>query len=210
MGFYKKVKRIIDFFMSGLLIALLFPVFIFISIFILLFMGTPVFFRQKRIGCNNKEFEMLKFRTMHSVKSAILTDVERITKLGRLLRITRIDELPQLLNIFFGEMSFLGPRPLLPEYLPYYTEEELSRHKVRPGLSGLSQVLFSYPSWEEQFKYDIEYVKGLSLSLDIKIFLKTIKKVLTPSNKLITGVPERERFDVYRKNQSFSDKNARI
>jgi lipopolysaccharide/colanic/teichoic acid biosynthesis glycosyltransferase len=210
MGFYKKVKRIIDFFMSGLLIALLFPVFIFISIFILLFMGTPVFFRQKRIGCNNKEFEMLKFRTMHSVKSAILTDVERITKLGRLLRITRIDELPQLFNIFFGEMSFLGPRPLLPEYLPFYTEEELSRHKVRPGLSGLSQVLFSYPSWEEQFKYDIEYVKGLSLSLDIKIFLKTIKKVLTPSNKLITGVPERERFDVYRKNQSFSDKNAQI
>lgn len=173
-------------------------------------MGSPVFFRQKRTGQDNKTFELLKFRTMRPETGNKMTDNERITKLGRFLRITRIDELPQLINIIKGEMSFLGPRPLLPEYLPYYTEEELCRHKVRPGLSGLSQVLFSYPSWEKQFKYDIEYVKGLSLSLDIKILLKTIKKVLTPSNKLITGVPERERFDVYRKNQFFSDKNAQI
>lgn len=125
-------------------------------------------------------------------------DYKRITPFGRMLRIARIDELPQLLNILKGDMSFIGPRPLLPEYLPYYAENELQRHNVRPGLSGLSQVSGSYPSWEEQFENDIYYVTHLSLKMDITVLIKTFKKVLFPTQKLISGKQGRVRFDVYR------------
>lgn len=165
-------------------------------------MGRPVLFRQKRIGLHNTEFEIIKYRTMRIKLQDQATDSERITKLGRLLRVSRIDEFPQLFNILSGEMSFIGPRPLLPEYLPYYTKQELRRHEVRPGLSGLSQISGSYLIWEDQFKLDIDYIENLKAKTDLRILIKTVKKVLTPSKKLVTGNSERTRFDIHRMKQT--------
>lgn len=195
---YKKFKRCSDFVISLFLLIILIPVFIVVPVLILITMGFPVFFKQERIGFNNKVFQIYKFRTMQAKTQNINTDSKRITWFGKILRISRIDEFPQLLNILKGEMSFIGPRPLLPEYLPYYTKEELRRHEIRPGLSGLSQVSFSYPDWETQFKLDVQYLDNLCFILDLIILLKTIKKIFTPSKKLITGNAGREKFDVYR------------
>ncbi len=187
--------------MSGLLILLLSPVFLITPILILVSMGAPVLFKQQRIGLNNREFKIYKFRTMKNKSDKYSSDSERITKFGRFLRISRVDEFPQLINILKGDMSFIGPRPLIPEYLPYYSSDELIRHQVRPGLSGLSQVSASYPVWEEQFAYDVSYVTRLSLKLDISILFKTAAKIVTPTKKLISGNAERIRFDVYRMEQ---------
>ena len=195
---YKKFKRCSDFVISLFLLIILIPVFIVVPVLILITMGFPVFFKQERIGFNNKVFQIYKFRTMQAKTQNINTDSKRITWFGKILRISRIDEFPQLLNILKGEMSFIGPRPLLPEYLPYYTKEELRRHEIRPGLSGLSQVSYSYPDWETQFKLDVQYLDNLCFILDLIILLKTIKKIFTPSKKLITGNAGREKFDVYR------------
>lgn len=198
---YNKLKRGIDIVMSALLILVLSPVFLITPLFILLTMGAPVLFKQQRIGLGNREFEIYKFRTMHNRSEKHFTDSQRITKLGRILRITRVDEFPQLFNILKGHMSFIGPRPLLPDYLPHYTSVELRRHDVRPGLSGLSQVSGSYPAWEEQFAYDVTYVDQLSLKLDLTILFKTVAKIATPTRKLISGNAERMRFDKYRLEQ---------
>jgi lipopolysaccharide/colanic/teichoic acid biosynthesis glycosyltransferase len=198
---YRYFKRIIDILFSFLMIIILIPVLIIISLCIVIIMGRPVLFRQKRIGLHNREFEIIKYRTMRIKSHPHATDTERITKLGRFLRVSRIDEFPQLFNILFGEMSFIGPRPLLPDYLPYYTKEELLRHQVRPGLSGLSQVSGSYLKWEDQFKLDLEYIQNLTAKTDLKILIKTVKKVLNPSKKLVTGNSERSRFDIHRMRQ---------
>jgi undecaprenyl phosphate N,N'-diacetylbacillosamine 1-phosphate transferase len=198
---YWHFKRFADVLFSSLLIIILIPVWIIISLCIAMIMGRPVIFRQKRIGLHNKEFEIIKYRTMRIKTRAHETDSERITKLGRFLRVSRIDEFPQLFNILFGEMSFIGPRPLLPEYLPFYTKEELLRHEVRPGLSGLSQISGSYLIWEDQFKLDLEYIENLTAKTDLKIVIKTVKKVLNPSKKLVTGNSERSRFDIHRMRQ---------
>jgi len=187
--------------MSAVLILLLSPVFLIAPLFILISMGAPVLFKQQRIGLNNQEFEIYKFRSMRNKSEKYSTDSQRITKFGRFLRISRVDEFPQLINILKGDMSFIGPRPLIPEYLPYYTADELSRHHVRPGLSGLSQVSASYPAWEEQFAYDVTYVNRLSLKMDISILFKTAAKIATPTKKLISGNAERMRFDLYRMEQ---------
>lgn len=165
-------------------------------------MGGSVLFKQKRIGLNNKPFTIYKFRTMKEKDASNVLDFQRITSLGRILRVTRIDELPQLFNILNGDMSFIGPRPLIPEYLPFYTEDEIKRHDVRPGLSGLSQVSGSYPKWEDQFNNDILYVDNMSFLLDLRILFKTARKILLPSKKLITGKAGRLRFDLYRNNQT--------
>lgn len=196
---YKTIKRFLDISFSLLLIVLLSPIFILTIALVIIFMGMPVFFTQQRVGFKNKEFRIFKFRTMKLYDENRSKDFERITRFGRFLRVTRIDELPQLVNILKGDMSFIGPRPLLPEYLPYYTKIELCRHKVRPGLSGLSQISASYPTWETQFEYDVEYVDNMSFMLDFHILLKTIRKVLMPSKSLRSGVAGREKFDVYRK-----------
>lgn len=166
-------------------------------------MGYPVIFRQRRIGKDNQAFTILKFRTMRNKSDKYHSDSERITWIGRFLRLFRLDELPQLFNILIGDMSFIGPRPLIPEYLPYYTEKEILRHNVRPGLSGYSQVKsLNYPDWEEQFSYDLYYVKNISFRLDILILLKTIEKIIRPSTMATTGIAEgRPNFDVYRMNQ---------
>lgn len=143
----------------------------------------PVFFKQERPGLNGKIFTVYKFRTMSvktcDVSGRELSDFERMSKIGRLLRKTSIDELPQLVNIIRGEMSFIGPRPLLKEYLTLYTDEQMRRHEVRPGISGWAQVNGRNTlTWEEKFRYDIEYVERLSLSMDVRIFFMTIRNVL--------------------------------
>ena len=190
-----------DIFFASILIIILSPFFIVVPLLIKMLMGGSALFTQIRIGLNNEPFKIYKFRTMKEANGNNITDSQRITWLGRVLRVTRIDEFPQLFNILLGDMSFIGPRPLLPDYLPYYTKNELRRHEVKPGLSGLIPVSASYPEWEKQFESDIYYVENISFKLDLAILLRTFTKILFPSKKLISGEAGRTKFDVYRQNQ---------
>ena len=202
LDIYKWIKRISDFLLSLVLIILLSPFLILIWVSILLEMGSPVLYKQERIGLNNKSFVIYKFRSMDHKSEKKQTDEQRIRLFGKLLRQFRMDELPQLFNILNGKMSFIGPRPLLPDYLPYYNEIEIRRHEVKPGLSGYSQVSsLNYLEWEDQFKLDLYYVDNISLKLDAIILLKTVAKILRPSKMVQTGYAGRTRFDVYRKKQ---------
>lgn len=185
---YKKyIKRVLDFSFALFFLILSVP-FIFIGyILIKLDSKGSAFFTQTRIGKDCKEFKIYKLRTMkletHAKDGRKLKDRERVTKSGKIIRKFSIDELPQLLNILKGDMSFVGPRPLLVRYLPYYTEEEIRRHDVLPGITGLAQINGrSNLQWEERFQYDLEYVEKLSFKLDVKILLKTIQKVFGGSN----------------------------
>jgi lipopolysaccharide/colanic/teichoic acid biosynthesis glycosyltransferase len=166
----------------------------------------PVLFRQKRPGKDAKIFEIYKFRTMKvetERDGRKLSDMERMTKAGSVLRKTSIDELPQLFNIIKGEMSFIGPRPLLVEYLKYYTEEEMRRHEVRPGISGLAQVNGrNNLQWEERFKYDIKYVNNLSIKIDTIIFFKTLEKIFKHENIKVRGTTNIKDFHIYRQEQN--------
>jgi undecaprenyl phosphate N,N'-diacetylbacillosamine 1-phosphate transferase len=199
---YKWIKQILDFVFSFSLIMLLSPIFILVSLGILIAMGAPVLYKQERIGLDNRSFVIYKFRSMDHKSEIKQTDEQRINYFGKLLRQFRIDELPQLFNILLGKMSFIGPRPLLPDYLPYYTEFEIRRHEVKPGLSGYSQVSsLNYIEWEDQFKLDVYYVDNISLKLDAIIFYKTMAKVIRPSNMIRTGYVGRTRFDAHRKKQ---------
>lgn len=201
-GLYKLIKQIMDFALSFSLIILLSPLFILVWLSILLEMGSPVLYKQERIGLNNKSFVIYKFRSMDHKSEKKQTDEQRIRLFGKLLRQFRIDELPQLFNILIGKMSFIGPRPLLPDYLPYYNEIEIRRHEVKPGLSGYSQVSsLNYLEWEDQFKLDVYYVDNISLKLDAIILFKTVAKILRPSKMVQTGYAGRTRFDVHRKKQ---------
>ena len=184
---YKKfVKRVLDFSLALLAIIILSPVYIIISILVLIFMGWPILFKQPRPGKNEKIFNMYKFRTMTNKKDKdgnLLPDDQRLPKFGKFLRKTSLDELPEIFLILIGKMSIVGPRPLVVQYLPYYTEEEHHRHDVRPGLTGLAQVNGRNAlSWQEKFSYDLEYVNNISLGLDIKIFIKTFLVVLKRSD----------------------------
>ncbi len=180
--FYLKLKYFFDLFFAicGLIITS--PLIIIISILIKIKLGSPIFFLQKRPGFKEKVFYIIKFRTMNNKKDdfgKLLNDDIRLTRFGRWLRETSIDEIPTLINIIKGEMSFVGPRPLLHEYLSFYSDEERKRHDVKPGLTGLAQVNGrNNISWEKKFEYDILYVNNLSLILDLKIFLLTIFKVI--------------------------------
>lgn len=175
-------KRFFDFVFSAALIVLLSPVFFAVWLLIRLKMGSPAIFKQARPGRDEKIFYIMKFRTMDNAKDSfgtLLPDEARLTPLGKFLRKTSLDEIPQLLNVFKGEMSFIGPRPLLPQYLPYYTEEEKLRHSVRPGISGLAQVSGrNCISWDEKLAFDVKYVKNVSFLSDLKIAVLTVKKVL--------------------------------
>lgn len=180
---YKKFfKRFLDILISSLAIIVLLPVYIIISILVLIFMGWPIIFKQPRPGYKEKIFNMYKFRTMTNKKDKkgnLLPDKDRLTKFGIFLRKTSLDELPELFTILFGKMSFIGPRPLLVEYLPYYTKEEHHRHDVRPGLTGLAQSSGrNLVSWDERFKLDIKYTKNITFIGDVKIIINTIKTVL--------------------------------
>jgi lipopolysaccharide/colanic/teichoic acid biosynthesis glycosyltransferase len=176
------LKRLIDICISIFALIILSPLFCVVSLLIFLSMGKPIFYKQQRPGWNAKPFILLKFRTMNfstDINNNLLPSAKRITRLGKLLRRTSIDELPELINIIKGDMSLIGPRPLLVKYLPFYSEEEKKRHAVRPGLTGLAQIKGRNAiSWPEKFKYDVYYVNNLSFGLDIKIMLVTIIKVL--------------------------------
>ena len=172
------VKRALDVLFACIFLFLLFPVFLITSLLIRLKLGAPVIFSQPRGGFGGREFMILKFRTMTDKRDSagkLLPDSERLTHFGRFLRRTSIDELPQLVNILRGEMSFVGPRPHLAEFLPYYTDEENLRHTVRPGLTGLAQVSGrnSLP-WKKRFELDAEYARNVSFSIDAKIVFLTI------------------------------------
>lgn len=196
------LKRLLDIIFSTTLIILLSPLLMLVGVLIWIKMGTPVIFRQIRIGKNNKEFTIMKFRTMSNKSEGINTDSQRLTKLGAFLRKLSIDEFPQLFNIFKGDMSFIGPRPLLKKYIPYYNDREIKRHEVRPGMTSLAGVKGrSFLTWEEQFEYDVEYVENLTLKMDLLIFIKTIPKVLGSKDMMVVGRKDIESFDIHRKNQ---------
>lgn len=179
----KFLKRAIDFILSLCTMVVLSPLLVILTILGAIFMGGNPFFCQERTGKNEKIFKLIKFRSMDNRKDKdgnLLPDNVRLNKYGRILRSTSLDELPELINILKGEMSIVGPRPLVTIYLPYYTKREHHRHDVRPGLTGLAQVNGRNSiSWESKFRYDLEYIKTLSFANDVKIVLKTVKKVFT-------------------------------
>jgi len=176
------LKRLFDIFASALGLLLLFPVIAVVAWQISRKLGSPVLFRQVRPGLNGRPFEMIKFRTMRDALDAEgnqLPDSERMTPFGRFLRASSLDELPELWNVLKGDMSLVGPRPLLMDYLPLYSAEQYRRHEVRPGVSGWAQVNGRNAlSWEEKFKLDVWYVDNRSFRLDLKIILLTLKKVI--------------------------------
>lgn len=204
-GSYEKyVKRPLDLILSASALIVLFPLLV-ILLFIGAYMmkGNP-FFIQKRPGRHEIIFSLIKFRTMSNEKDEngnLLPDELRLNSYGKFLRSTSLDELPELFNILRGEMSIIGPRPLVPQYLPYYTEEERRRHDVRPGLSGLAQVNGRNAlSWEDRFAYDVAYVNDITFMGDVRILWKTVKKVLGREDVVVRGTAESlQDFDVERK-----------
>lgn len=170
-------KRLVDLALSIFLLLLLLPLLLILTIVVWLSFGRAPFFIQKRPGCDEKLFSIIKFRTMTercNSSGQLLPDHLRVTPLGKFLRKQSLDELPQLINIVKGEMSFVGPRPLLPDYLPLYNSEQRKRHLVRPGLTGLAQVSGrNRLSWEEKFDLDIQYINTMSLLLDLKVLYRT-------------------------------------
>ena len=175
-------KRLIDFLASLTLLVLLSPVLLLISVLLFFANSGKVFFVQRRPGKHEKIFSIVKFKTMNDKKDAdgnLLPDRDRLTTVGRIIRKTSLDEVPQLFNVFKGDMSLIGPRPLLPKYLPYYTDRERKRHSVLPGITGLAQVSGrNLLNWDQRLQKDAEYVEQLSFGLDMKIFFQTIINVI--------------------------------
>lgn len=202
---YKYIKRFLDCILALCLLIGAWPFMIIAAILIRIDLGSPIIFKQQRIGKNNEVFTIYKFRTMRDdmdKNGNDLPDSERLTKLGKLFRKMSVDELPQLFNILKGDMSFIGPRPLVPQYLPYYNEEEIRRHDVTPGISGLAQINGRNGlNWEERFKLDVEYVDNMSFKLDLKIFFKTIEKVLGAKDVGVRGTGVVMDFDKFRIDQ---------
>lgn len=202
-GLYEKyIKRSLDVFLATLAIIILSPVLLVTAILVRFKLGSPVLFTQERPGLDGKIFKLYKFRSMTDKKDRdgkLLPDDERLTSFGRTLRSTSFDELPELFNIVKGDMAIIGPRPLLVEYLPYYTEEEQHRHDVRPGLSGLAQVHGrNVISWEEKFAWDLRYVKKITFWGDVTIVLQTVVKTLKRSDILVGKQHKVGRLDVVR------------
>ncbi|WP_336754606.1 sugar transferase [Acinetobacter sp. USHLN143] len=199
------LKRLLDIVIASSALVLLSPVYAFVAYKVRKNLGSPVLFRQVRPGLNRKPFEMIKFRTMKDALDAEgnpLPDSERLTPFGKILRATSLDEMPELWNVIKGDMSIVGPRPLLMEYLPLYNSEQAKRHNVRPGITGYAQVNGRNAiSWEKKFELDTWYVENQSLWLDFKIMLKTIKKVIAKDDisaegeatmSKFTGTPEQK------------------
>lgn len=180
--YQKYIKRLLDMILSLIALIVLSPVFLIVAVLVRIKLGSPVIFHQKRPGYQEKIFKLCKFRTMTEAKDAegnLLPDAERLTPFGNFLRKTSLDELPELWNILKGDMSIVGPRPLLVGYLPYYTKKEQLRHSVRPGLTGLAQVSGrNFIAWNERLAKDVEYVQNISFLTDIKILWKTVMVVL--------------------------------
>lgn len=208
---YKKIiKRFLDILISLFGLIILSPVFLIVAILVRIKLGSPVFFKQERPGKDEKIFKLYKFRSMSNKKDEngkLLPDKERLTRFGKILRSTSLDELPELFNILKGDMSLIGPRPLAVSYLPYYNEKEKHRHDVRPGLTGLAQINGRNAlNWEERFKYDIEYVNNITFMNDIKIFFKTFIKVLKKEDVVVRGTGNTIDFDEYRRLQNGENK----
>ena len=200
------IKRFLDIFFSGLFIILLLPMYLLLAVIVRINMGSPVIFKQERPGLDEKIFSLIKFRTMSDKKGPdgrLLPDEERLTAFGKALRRTSLDELPELFNILKGDMSFVGPRPLLVRYLPFYTEEERKRHSVRPGLTGLAQVNGRDALvWEKRFKMDIFYAEHQSFLFDLGIIIMTAFKILKKADILDGNEQTLPDFDVYRRGQA--------
>ncbi len=180
---YKRfIKRLLDIVFSLSMLIILSPLLAVLIVLVRVSIGAPFFFTQERPGYQEKVFRLYKFRTMTDARDAqgkLLPDRDRLTKVGLFLRKTSLDELPELINILKGEMSFIGPRPLLKEYLPWYTEREKLRHTVRPGLTGLAQASGrNLVDWDRRFALDVEYVENLTFAMDVKVLKMTVKQVL--------------------------------
>lgn len=203
MIYRRVVKRILDIILALIGLIVLSPVFLIVMVLVRVKLGSPVFFHQDRPGRDGKVFGLLKFRSMTDARDAdgnLLPDAMRLPKFGRILRATSLDELPEFVNILKGDMSFVGPRPLLVRYLPYYTEEEMHRHDVRPGLTGLAQIHGRNAlNWEDRFRYDLDYVEHCSLALDVSIVLQTVGKVLHHSGVQSGAEQTIPDLDVYRR-----------
>lgn len=198
------LKRFLDIVFSFVLLIILAPLLLIIALLVKINLGSPIIFKQKRPGKDEKVFSMFKFRTMNNEKDEngkLLPDSLRLKPFGRFLRSSSLDELPGLLNVLKGDMSIVGPRPLLIRYLPYYTEIERKRHKVRPGLTGLAQINGRNSiDWDSRLKYDVIYVENISFINDLKIILLTIKKVLSREDILIVDQQKLKNLDIERKN----------
>lgn len=192
-------KRIFDFCFALILFICIFLVLFIVMIILAITNGGSPFFIQKRPGKNGKIFKIVKFKTMNDKKDkdgSLLSDAERLTKIGRFVRSTSIDELPQLINVIKGDMSFIGPRPLLIEYLPLYSKEEARRHEVRPGITGWAQVNGRNAiSWQQKFEYDTHYINNLSFTLDCKIVFLTIYKIVRRADINLKNKVTTEKFN---------------
>jgi len=202
------LKRFLDIIIASIALIILSPLYFYVAYKVKKNLGSPVLFRQVRPGLNGKPFEMIKFRSMKDAVDAHgnpLPDTERLTPFGKMLRSSSLDEMPELWNVIKGDMSIVGPRPLLMEYLPLYNQEQAKRHLVRPGMTGHAQVNGRNAiSWEEKFKLDTWYVENQSVWLDFKIMLKTVKKVLAKDDineageatmTKFTGTPSDQQHD---------------
>lgn len=192
------LKRLLDIIIASIALILLSPLYFYVAHKVKKNLGSPVLFRQVRPGLHGKPFEMIKFRSMKDAVDAQgnpLPDSERLTPFGKMLRSSSLDEMPELWNVIKGDMSIVGPRPLLMEYLPLYNQEQAKRHLVRPGMTGHAQVNGRNAiSWEEKFKLDTWYVENQSVWLDFKIMLKTVKKVLAKDDISAEGEATMTRF----------------
>lgn len=207
----KYIKRWLDFILSLLAIIILSPILLIVALLVRIKLGSPIIFKQERPGLHEKIFTLYKFRTMTDEKDKdgnLLPDDQRLTKFGKLLRSTSLDELPELFNILKGDMSIVGPRPLAVQYLPYYNKTEKKRHSVLPGLTGLAQVNGrNTTNWPERFAYDIKYVNHISFLMDLSIILKTLGKVIKRGDITVRGTGKIIDFDQYRKYEMEKEQN---
>lgn len=212
--YQKVIKRLLDIIISAVALIILSPILLIVAILVRCKLGSPIIFHQQRPGYHEKIFGLCKFRTMtdeRDEKGELLPDAQRLTKFGKMLRATSLDELPELWNILKGDMSLIGPRPLLISYLPYYTEEESLRHTVRPGLTGLAQVSGrNLLDWDKRLAKDVEYVKNLSFAMDLRIFFLTIKKVLIRENVEVDTNAVEGNFAEIRKAKMEGGKHKRV
>lgn len=196
------LKRALDLLIIFVTLPITLPVFVLLAIGTGLTSGWPILFAQERVGLNNRIFSVYKFRSMTDKRDpngSLLPDNERLTNFGKILRLTSLDEIPQLWNVAKGDMSFIGPRPLFVRYLPYYTSRESARHSVRPGISGLAQVSGrNNLSWDERLELDVEYVENISLVEDLNIWWKTIIKVFKRDGVVLIPGLEQPPLDVAR------------
>ncbi len=197
---YQRSKRIFDIVATIIFLLLFSPIIILLCVLVRIFIGSPIIFAQQRPGLHEKPFKILKFRTMSDVRDVngnLLSDAERLSKFGKLLRSLSLDELPELINVLKGEMSLVGPRPLLMDYLPHYSAQQRVRHDVKPGITGWAQVNGrNLLSWEKKFEFDVSYVQQASMKMDMKIIFLTFFKIIKREGINAKGQATMTRFDL--------------